>query len=328
MRRLLPGLAVCAAAAAVAGAINHFVPAVSALLIAILLGVLVANIVPVPEVLKPGIAISAKRVLRIGIVLLGFQLALGAIASLGWGMIAVVVAVVGIGMLATVGIGALLKIGWKQRLLIASGFSICGAAAVAAASSVVEAEDEESATALALVVTYGTLMIPFVPLAGRLIGLSDQQTGLWAGASVHEVAQVAAIGGSLGASALAAAIIVKLARVLMLVPVMAGLALLVRNRRTSHSEAPRSKPPIVPLFVAGFIAAMLIASTGVLPHSVLAVIKIAQTALLAMAMFALGLGVRLRQLFKVGGRPIVLGLLSTLVMLAVGLIGVQLVGVA
>lgn len=318
--KLLPGLAVAFVAVAIALVINSFVPILSALLVAILLGVVAGN-VGLPDATTPGLQFAAKPLLRAGIILLGLQLAVGEILGLGVGMIAVVIAVVAIGMVATYWIGLRLGMTEDQSILMASGFSICGAAAVAAAGSAQNADDEDVATALAMVVLYGTLMIPILPLVAGLIGLDPFQTGLWAGASVHEVAQVVAIGGTLSAAALHAAVIVKLARVLMLAPVMAVLSWRSRKKQIGGDA---KLPPIVPLWVALFLVAVGIRSINVVPEGVLDVIKIIQTALLAAAMFALGTGVKVSIFKKVGGTPLVLGAISTVIVAAVGFASVLL----
>lgn len=320
LKRVAPGLALCTAGAVLAVLGNRLVPTVSALLFAIILGAVVANLVQLPQRFLPGIGFAAKRVLRTGIVLLGLQLVLGDILALGWGMIAVVVAVVVIGIFGTLLIGRALRIPTATRLLVACGFSICGAAAIAAADGVIDAEQEETATAIALVVLFGTLMIPIVPLLAGLLGMPSRAAGLWAGVSIHEVAQVVAAAGTIGHGALQGAVIVKLARVVMLAPVMAVLAWQVRRRMPADTQMKR--PPIVPLFVVGFLAMMVVASMHLLSTPMLADLKLVQTALLAAAMFALGLGVRMRTLVRVGPLPFVLGLASTVLVSCVSLAGV------
>ena len=322
---LLPGLALSAIAVAASLAIGHFLPTVSALLIAIVLGVLLRNIVPLPASVESGLTYSAKKLLRVGIILLGLQLVLGDILGLGAGMIVVVVTIVGVGMATTLVVGKWMGISLTQRLLIACGFSICGAAAVAAADGVIETEDEEEVvTAIALVVLFGTLMIPLIPLSSSLLGLTVEQGGLWAGGSIHEIAQVVAAGGTIGGVALGLAVIVKLARVLMLAPVMTVLSF-YRRRALRGAAANIKRPPIMPLFVVGFIVMVLIRSSGILPTPVLDVTGLAQTIFLAAAMFALGTGVKVKSLIRVGPRPFLLATVTTIVVATVALVGVLLV---
>ena len=220
-------------------------------------------------------------------------------------------------------VGSLLSLSWTQRFLIGCGFSICGAAAVAAADGVIDADEEEVLTAVALVVIFGTCMIPVIPLLSRAIGLSDTDAGMWAGGSIHEVAQVVAAGGAIGGGALTVAVVVKLARVVMLAPVMALVS--VRARRVSRGGDVR-RPPLVPLFVIGFLACAALRTTGVLPDAFIASAKFTQTALLTAAMFALGAGVNIAALRKVGIRPFLLALISTAWVACVALAGVLLVG--
>lgn len=321
---LAPGLAVAAGATAVVLLIGRHLPMVSPLLIAIMLGAVIANVVSLPGRLAPGMTFTAKKLLRVGVALLGLQLVFSEVVGLGMGMIAVVIAVVVLGIVGTMFVGSLLGLNWTQRFLIACGFSICGAAAVAAVDGVVDADEEEVLTAVALVVVFGTAMIPVIPLLSNMIGLTELQSGLWAGASIHEVAQVVAAGGAIGGGALAVAVVVKLARVIMLAPVIAVVS--ARRRRLDRYGDDVRRPPLVPLFVVAFLACVTLRSAGVLPDTVVAGAKVAQTALLTAAMFALGAGVNIAALRKVGFRPFLLALTSTVWVGAIALIGVLLAG--
>lgn len=315
MLKYLPGLAVAFTAAGVswgiASLLAQVVPGISALVVAIIAGVLWRNLLPVPWSLNAGLAVAAKPILRLGIVLLGFQLSLTAILELGWPVILVIGAVVGLTFMFTVGLGKLLKIPAKLSLLVASGFSICGAAAVAGADSVLKPKREHSATALGLVVLNGTIMIGVMPLLFMLFSPDPVTAGVWTGAAVHEVAQVVAVGQNLGDDGLNVAVTVKLGRVLLLGFVLAGLAIYMRKAPITEESAGAKRPPIVPLFVIAFAAAMLLRTSGVVPDAVLDFAALAQTVLLTTAMFALGMGVHLKSLLKVGGKPVVLSFAST-----------------
>lgn len=322
MLKILPGLAVAFAGAGISWGIATLLapilPGVSALLVAILAGVLWRNIAPVPWSLNPGFAIAAKPVLRLGIVLLGFQLSLAEILGLGWPVIVVITAVVVLTFVFTAGLGRLMNIPPKLSLLVASGFSICGAAAVAGADSVLKPKKEHSATALALVVLNGTIMIGVMPLLFLAFSSEPATAGVWTGASVHEVAQVVAVGQNLGEDGLSVAVTVKLGRVLLLALVLAALAIYMRNAPLTEESAGAKRPPIVPLFVVAFAAAMLLRTAGVVPEPMLAVAEVAQTIALTTAMFALGMGVHLKSLLQVGGRPVVLSFASTAFITVVG----------
>ncbi|MBY4568993.1 YeiH family protein [Gordonia sp. PS3] len=321
-RAVVPGLLICGAVALAATGITLLLPAVSPLLLAIVIGAVVANVVRLPAAAAPGLTLASKTLLRIGVALLGLQLVLGDVLGLGFGMILVVVAIVVGGIVGGLLIGRALGIPFARRLLIACGMSICGAAAVAAVDGVVEADDEDTATAVGTVVIFGTLMIPAIPLFSNAMGLSDEVAGLWAGGSIHEVAQVVAAGGMIGGGALTVAVVVKLARVMMLAPVVTVLS--IRQRRATGVAGKR--PPIVPLFVVGFVACAILRSTGGLPSAVISVGHEAQVVLLTIAMAALGLGVRMEVMRRVGWRPFVQAALTTVLVAGVALGGVLLAG--
>ncbi|MBM7368278.1 YeiH family protein [Gordonia hydrophobica] len=319
---IAPGLAVCGAIALTATGINYLAPAVSPLLLAIVIAAVVANLVPVPAVCGPGVTFSAKVLLRIGVALLGLQLVLGDVLGLGFGVLLVVVAIVVGGITAGLLIGKALGIPYARRLLISCGMSICGAAAVAGVEGVTKADEEDTATAVGTVVLFGTLMIPVIPLASNAMGLSEETAGMWAGGSIHEVAQVVAAGGMIGTSALTLAVVVKLARVMMLAPIVTVLS--IRQRRLTGDAGKR--PPIVPMFVIGFIACAILRSVGILPDGIISAGKVAQTVLLTVAMSALGLGVRLQVMRRVGWRPFVQAAATTAVVAGIALGGVLIAG--
>lgn len=327
--RFLPGLVLTAAAVAVAWAANQRSPIVSPLTAAVILGVLAANLLPADLRTQagPGLDFAAKRVMRGGIVLLGLQLALGDVLKLGGGSLILVVVVVFATYFGTQYLGRRMHLPGRQPLLIATGFAICGASAVAAMDSVTRrrdtpANDPDVIVAVALVTLCGSLAIFVLPLLQGPLGLTDVQFGHWVGASVHDVGQVVATAGVGGVAALQPAVVVKLMRVAMLAPMVAGAALHEHKRGTPVSGAKR--PPILPLFVAGFLAMIAVRTSGVLPASMLGHAKILQDLLLAAGMFGLGCGVRVRELSKTGVKPLLLGLASWVLIAAVAYMGVRL----
>ena len=291
--------------------VNLAVPALSALTVAVVLGVLAGNVPITPSTCEPGLQWATRRLLRVGVVLLGLQLAVGRILDLGAGTIIAVVVTVAVGFLGTLGLGKLIKTPRGLSVLVATGFSICGASAIAAMESVVKRRDSDVATGIALVTIYGGLAIVAVPLVAPLIGLQGVDLGQWAGLSVHEVAQVVAAASPAGAAAVATAVVVKLSRVVLLAPMVATVSFFER-RKTEPVAGKR--PPLVPLFVLGFLVCVGIRSIGIVPRPVLDVASNATTLLLAGALFGLGAGVRVRALVRTGGRALLLGLASTLLL--------------
>ncbi|XHM11961.1 putative sulfate exporter family transporter [Leifsonia sp. T36S-04] len=323
----LPGVAVCLLAAAVAWAVHWLAPAVPLLTAAVVLGIVVGQL-PVARpaitgVLAPGLSLSAKRLMRLGVVLLGLKLSLGDIAGLGWVTIATTVAVVLISFVGTFWIGRLFRLPGHQPLLIATGFSICGASAIGAMSGVVKPKDEEAATPVALVTLCGTLAIFVLPVLWHPLGLDAAKFGHWVGAGVHDVGQVVATAQIAGAGALAVAVVVKLTRVLMLAP-MVAITAVVERRRLVEGDPAAKRPPIVPLFVAGFLVAALVRTFLPLPTVVSEGADTVQTLLLAMALFGLGTAVRLRTLVGTGWRALATGLVSWLLIALLALAAVWL----
>lgn len=326
LRSRLPGLLVAGAGVAAAFLINHVLPALSPLTIAVILGVVLGNCGLRLAALDDGLKFAAKKLLRAGIVLLGLKLAAGDVLQLGGRGLAVVIAVVTITFFGTQLIGRWLGVSKDASLLMATGFSICGASAVAAMNGVTKSRDEDVVTAIALVTLCGSLAIAVLPLLQGPLGLSDEAFGMWTGASVHDVAQVVATASVVGPAALAPAVVVKLTRVVLLAPLVASVSLVQRARsRSGGADAGGKRPPTLPLFVALFLVMIAVRTTGVLPESWLEVGARAEEILLALALFALGRSVRIARLFTTGGRSLVLGLTSWVLIAAVAYGGVLLV---
>ncbi|MBT2498771.1 putative sulfate exporter family transporter [Agromyces sp. ISL-38] len=311
MRERMPGLLVAASAALIAWLVHLALPFVPLLTAAVVLGILVAQVPAVRPalvgVLAPGLEVASRHLLRLGIVLLGLKLSLVDIAALGWVSILTTIAVVVLTFVGTIGLGRALGLPGHQPVLVASGFSICGASAIGAMAAAVRARDEEQAVPVALVTLCGTLAIAVLPALWQPLGLSQVGFGHWVGAGVHDVGQVVATAQVAGTTALAVAVVVKLTRVLMLAP-MVAITVAVERRRTTDAAAVR--PALMPLFVAGFLVAVLLNTFVTLPEWLLTGADWAQTALLAMALFALGASIRFAELARTGWRALVVGLTS------------------
>ena len=328
--RRLPGWVLLAAAATAALLLGSMQGAVGALLIALLLGLLLRNVGLVRPGLRPGVQRATKPLLRLGIVVLGLQLAVPEILALGVPVLVLIGATVLIGFVFTHWFARRIGMSPAASLLYAAGFSICGASAVAGVQSVVDAEDDEVASAVAMVTLYGTVALLALPLVSGMLGLTQEQSGVWIGLTVHEVAQVVAAGGMVGAAALATAAVVKLGRVVLLAPVLTFSALFWRRAARDLSADDRGagegwtardadagsppKVPLVPLFVLGFLAMVAVRSVVPLPEELLDAASLVATWLLAGAMFGLGVGIDLKSLARTGGRGTVVGGVSTAVM--------------
>ncbi|MEV7006520.1 putative sulfate exporter family transporter [Streptosporangium sp. NPDC051022] len=350
LRALAPGLALTAVAVVVSLRASTVLPGVSAAVVSVVLGVALTNLGGLRPAFLPGLRFASRRVLRLAIVMLGLQIALPEVLALGWQALALIAVSTSCTFLATRWIGPRIGVSPRRSLLIATGVSVCGAAAVAAMHEVAGSDDDDVASAVSVVVLYGSAAIVVVPSLARLLDLTPHQLGLWTGASVHEVAQVAAIGAAAGAGVLASAVVVKLARVVLLAPMVALTSVALRRTaaRAARAEAAGApatterpeegteegtarttgagrRPPLVPLFVLGFLGTVAVRSLGLVPAGVTQVLPQVTGMLLAAALFGLGTGVNLRELLR-GGRSLALGGVATAVIGAISLIGVATLG--
>ncbi len=330
--KVVPGLALAAAGAALGWLVHWLLPVVPWLTASLVLGV-IAGCVPafrpaLDGVLKPGLGVASRRLLRLGIVVLGLKLSLVDIAGLGWWGLLVIVLLVAVAFVITWALGKAFRLPGDEPVLLAAGFSICGVSAVGAMSAARRSREEDSGTPIALVTLYGSLAIVVLPALSAALRLSPEAAGQWVGLSVHDVGQVVATAGTLGASALAVAVVVKLTRVLMLAPMVAIAAVATRRTATRTGESAGKLPPVVPLFIVGFVAMVLVRTFLPVPDVVLAVADVVQSALLAAALTAIGAGLRLERLVRSGPRALAVGALSWVAILGLALLAVYLVPVA
>jgi len=326
-----PGLLLTATAVAVALLVAGRWPTLDAATVAVGLGVVVANLGLVRPALRHGTHVAAHTFLRAAVVLLGSKLALGQLLALGWRGLVVVLATVTVTFVGTRLLGRALGLPPARALLVATGFSVCGASAVAAMRDVAGADEDDTAVAVALVTLCGSLAIVLLPALRVPLHLDPYAFGSWVGASVHDVGQTVATASRVP-GALDAAVVVKLTRVVLLAPLVAGTAV-VRRRRARRGpvlagaqEDGGRRPALVPGFVLGFVAAALVRSTGLVPPAALAVVARAQGLLLLAALFGVGTTITLGTLRRAGGRALLLGLGSWVLVAGVAYAGVRLVG--
>ncbi|WP_371503251.1 putative sulfate exporter family transporter [Kitasatospora sp. NBC_00374] len=325
-RRNGPGLALAVLGVAVAWAVHAAVPAVPRLTAAVALGIAAAHLPRLRALVRgaarPGLSLAGRRLMRIGIVLLGCKLSLHDVLGLGWATVAMVLAVVGATFAGTLWLGRQLGLPGDQPLLVAAGYAICGASAIGAVSEAAGSDEEDAATSVALVTLCGTLAIAVLPLLHQPLGLDATGFGRWVGAGVHDVGQVVATAQTGGPVALREAVLVKLMRVVMLAPLVAGVGIALRNRRRAARTLKR--PPAVPLFVAGFLLVVAARSVLTVPDGLLEGAQQVQELLLAAALFGLGSAVNLPALARTGGRVAALGLAAWVVVAGVSYAGVLL----
>ena len=317
LQRLTPGVLLAGAVVAAAFALRQLpgMGVLSPMILSIMLGMAFHNAVGTPAAARAGVAFSARTLLRLGIVLLGLQLTASQLMQVGAAGLAILVLCVVSTFAVTVRLGRLLGVEPRLAELIAGGTSICGASAIVATNTVTEAPEEDVAYALASITLFGSIAMFVYPLLQGLLDLSPASYGLWAGASIHEVAQVVGATFQAGQQAGEAGTIAKLSRVMMLAPMIMGLGLIAARRRGSCTGAGQAKAPGrpgVPWFVLGFVAVVILNSIVPIPADARAVAGVATTALLSMALAALGLEASIGKLRAKGTRPLLLGGLATL----------------
>jgi uncharacterized integral membrane protein (TIGR00698 family) len=316
----------CAAVAGAAIMLRKapFLATVSPMLLAMALGMLIHNLIRTPAAARPGVLFAQKPLLRGAIVLLGLQLTLAQVAAVGPTGLATIVAATFVTFGVTVWLGRLLGVERGLTELIAAGASICGASAIVATNTVTNASEEDVGYALASITLFGTIAIFLYPLLKVALGLDAHDYGLWAGTSIHEVAQVVAAAFQGGQEAGELGTIVKLSRVMLLAPLVLGLAwLAARRARAAHADGPHPKTP-VPWFVFGFIAMMLLNSVVAIPAAARGPLTLGTTFLFTMALAAMGLEIDVRKLKAKGLRPLALGAAASLFIAGFGLALVEL----
>ncbi len=301
-----------------------FMGAFSPMILAILMAISYHNLVGTPGWAKPGIKFCLRRILRLGVAMLGLQLTVAQITEVGGRGVAIILATTICTFLFTTWAGAALRVDRRLAQLIAGGTSICGASAVIATNSVTRASDEDVSYAIACVTVFGSVAMCLYPLLPVLLHLDAHAFGLWAGASIHEIAQVVAAAFQDGQEAGEFGTIAKLSRVLMLAPMILMLGF-VAARKARHVRGPdhaRTGQPPFPLFVGGFLVLVIVNSLVEIPNR--APIAGATTFLLTAALAAMGMETDLRKLRAKGLRPAALAALAFIFISAFSLILIKL----
>lgn len=316
-----------AAALAVAAAETRLFghPVIEGLVVAILIGMVVRTTWAPPATATPGVRFAAKEVLEVAIVLLGASVDLPLLLRSGPSLALGIVLLVVVGLSASYAVGRLLGLPRDLAVLVACGNSICGNSAIAAVAPVIDAEQEHVASSIAFTAILGVVVIVGLPLLVHPLGLSNYQYGVVAGLTVYAVPQVLAAAFPVSVLSGQVGTLVKLMRVLMLGPVVLFFALRTPAARSAKNVAgadvrrQAKLTRFVPWFIIGFVLFAALRSGGVIPARVADPMKTLSTWLTVLAMAALGLGVDLRAISRVG-RPVMMTVsASLLVLLALSL---------
>lgn len=285
------------------------------MILAIILGGLYGNLFSVPESAQAGITFSSKILLRTGIILLGFRLNLQQIIDAGFSILIIDVIVIAFTMCFILTLGKWFNINMNLAALLAAGTAICGAAAIVALAPIVKSKHEHTAIAVSCIAVLGTIgallfifLYPYLPL-------TDKEYGIMVGASLHELAHViagAVPGGDISSDS---AVLVKLGRVLLLIPVAVLISYFLNRKKQNHSRKLRDLP--VPWFIFGFILMSIINTFQWIPQHIIDYLLLASTYLLAMGMAGLGLNIKWKDFAAVGFKPIAVAVIGFVGLLAI-----------
>ncbi len=302
----LPGIALAAVIAVPAWYIGKLVPVVGSPVLGILFGMILA-FWKRPEMLNEGISYTSKKLLQYSIILLGFDMNLFNVFKTGKQTLVLMAFTLTASFLTAYFVGKLLKLDGNTKTLIGVGSSICGGSAIAATAPVIHADDAEVAQSISTIFLFNVIAAFLFPFLGHVLGMSDQSFGLWAGTAVNDTSSVVAAGYTFSNAAGNLAVIVKLTRTLMIVPVTLVLAIYTSHKAKGKEKGSYSLVKIFPWFVLGFIAASVINTFVALPAGMGSFLAQAGKFVIVMAMAAIGLNTNLVKLVKNGGKPILLG---------------------
>lgn len=318
---LFPGVCVAVMTAITAQWLaEHY--ATPAMLLALLLGIALAFLGEEGKTVQ-GIGFSARTLLRVGIALLGARISMELTAQLGLPLVLLIIAAVAL----TIGFGFLIGpffgAKWRFSLLTAGSVAICGASAAMAIAAILPKDDKSEQRLLFTVMgvtVLSTVAMIVYPVIVNLLGLSDLAAGVFLGGTIHDVAQVVGAGFSVSENVGDTATLVKLIRVSLLAPVVIIASLVIRSAaRPDDSDA---RPPIIPMFVVGFLTLAIINSLGLIPQAVADILSQASRWLLLTAIAAVGMKTNLKQVLAVGGSAIALIIIQTIFIATIILSGV------
>ena len=343
----LPGVSLAVAIAVVATAFGRLVPIVGGPVTGIVIGVALAAWRRPGERLRPGITFSGKTILQLSVVVLGSQLSLSQIAKVGLDSLPVMLGTLIACLVAAYWIGRWLGLVGDLRTLIGVGTGICGASAIAAVTPVIGAVGVDVAYAISTIFLFNVAAVLLFPIIGHLLGMSQHSFGLFAGTAINDTSSVVAAATTYGHDALGFAVVVKLTRTLLIIPICLGLAAVAarRDRRnavidgaeptagddetTSYDDTANSRPRsrvrvigLIPTFLIGFLVVATVNSAGLIPADAHSGLNEVSVFLITVALSAIGLSTDVVGLRRTGPRPLILGA-SLWVVVALTSLGLQ-----
>ncbi len=304
----LPGLILTITIGILAKQLSQLIDNVGSVTLAIILGLIVGNLVKPGKIFSEGIRLSEKKILSLAIMLMGLQLNLQILSTLGFQTIIYILILISLSIMIGLFLGQTLGLSRPFSLLIGVGNGICGSSAIAAAAPLLDASEEETGLSISVVNLLGTIGIFLAPLIVQvLLNFNSANSGVFIGGTLQAVGQVTAAGFSLNEEVGNIATVVKMGRILMLGPVLLILGLF--NGKNGNSQGISSGFPI-PNFIIGFFIFSLIASLNILPADWLSFLKSLSKEALIIAMAGIGLKIRFASLLRQGPKALLVGSLN------------------
>jgi uncharacterized integral membrane protein (TIGR00698 family) len=304
----LPGLLLSVLIALVALGLGKLAPLIGGPVFGIVLGILVRNTLAPGGSYTPGIQFAGKQVLQWSIIALGFGLSLDQVAKTGLESLSVTLVTMTVAFLAAWGLGHLLKVQDKLKILIGVGTAICGGSAIAAITPIIKPDEHDTAFAISTIFLFNLVAVLLFPLLGHVLHLSDLGFGLWAGTAINDTSSVVAAGYSFSKQAGDYATIVKLTRATLIIPICLILAFATAWKQKKQGATDFSLRRIFPWFILWFLVASGVRTAGLVPVAIQPALHLAAEFLIIVALTAIGLSANLRKMASTGARPILLGL--------------------
>ena len=308
IRNIIPGLLLTSLIASLSVYLSSFIP-IGSVAIAILMGVVMNNtFLKQLELFRDGISFSEKHLLSLAIILLGTSLNFNKMAFISTDTIAIIIAVIFISLLSCYLLGKIFGLSQKLSILIGIGNGICGSSAIAGASKIIDANENEIGVSIATINILGALSIFVLPyiLINFFPYFSNEQSGFIIGSTVQAVGQVTATGFIINQNVGEYATLIKMIRIIMLGPILLLLGLFSFN----ESGKNKSKVLIIPPFIVGFIIMSVLVSLKFIDGNILFILQQSSKLLLVVAMAGIGLNISFRSIFKFGFKSFTVAILS------------------
>lgn len=304
------GIAIALGFALCAMFLGTLFPIIGSSVFALILGILLNELIDLPENSRPGLNWSGKKLLQYSIIFMGFSLPIETVASTGLSSLKISLPTITVAFLAAIIFGKVFHLKSHLRTLIGFGTAICGGSAIAAAAPIIEADEEEIALSMSTIFFFNILAVFIFPVLGHIWHMSNFHFGLWSGTAINDTSSVVAAGFSYSKAAGEMATIVKLSRALMIVPVCLGLIGLKLYRTKQQGSQKGMLKKIVPWFIVWFIVASIISSIGLVPKVVIPYLKEISQLFMAMALVGIGSKVSWKQFRSAGSAPLLVGLIA------------------